>query len=255
MGLMLVVLGLAGAAVIAGMHAARNFSRAEQAEAASTERLWNSYVAQARAVRLTSEAGRRAKIFNVVSNAAAIRINAALRSEAMASLALSDIETEQPLRAIPKGVEQVEMDSSLTHYAYGNAAGEVTVCDLSEGTNRQVLQAQALGPGLRQPVRSLVFSPDGSKLAARFSGGALVIWELATQERLLTSGLQATNLLIAGISYWPDTNKISFGDADAEGKITVFDFAAKAKVSTAIRVGTRPFRFRPRVAACGQIGE
>ena len=243
--ILVVVLGLAGAAVIAGMHAARNFSRAEQAEAASTERLWNSYVAQARAVRLTSEAGRREKIFNVVSNAAAIRINAALRSEAMASLALSDIETEQPLRPIPKGVDQVEMDSSLTHYAYGNAAGEVMVCDLSEGTNQQVLQAQSLGPGLRQPVRSIVFSPDGTKLAARFSGGALVIWELATQERLLTSGMQATNLLIAGISFWPDTNKISFGDADAQGQITVFDFAAKAKVSTAIRVGTRPFRFRP----------
>src|ERR1019366_8216251 len=217
--ILVVVLGLAGAAGIAGMHAARNFLRAEQAEAARTERLWDSSAARARAVRLTSEAGRREKIFNVVSNAAAIRINAALRSEAMASLALSDIETEQPLRPIPKGVDQVEMDSSLTHYAYGNAAGEVMVCDLSEGTNQQVLQAQSLGPGLRQPVRSIVFSPDGTKLAARFSGGALVIWELATQERLLTSGMQATNLLIAGISFWPDTNKISFGDADAQGQI------------------------------------
>src|ERR1019366_9816130 len=61
----------------------------------------------------------------------------------------------------------------------------------------------------------------------------------------ITSGLEATNLLIAGISFWPDADKISFGDADAQGQITIFDFAAKTKISSGIRVGTRPFRFRP----------
>lgn len=243
--ILVVVLGLAIAAVLAGIHAARNFERAEKAEAASTDRLWNSYLAQARAVRLIPEAGRRHKIFNVISNAAVIRSNGALRSEAIASLALSDIEIEQPLRTIPAGVEQVEMDSALEHYAYGNATGTVFVCSMKDGSILQTLDAQTLGPGMCQPVRSVVFSPDGCKLAARFSGGAMVIWDLATQERLLTSGLEATNLLIVGISFWPDTDKISFADADAHGQITIFDFAAKAKISTAIRVSTQSFRFRP----------
>ncbi|MEY4917165.1 MAG: hypothetical protein RL616_1078, partial [Verrucomicrobiota bacterium] len=242
--ILVVVLGLAVAAVIAGFHAAHNFSRAEQAEASSTERLWNSYVAQARAVRLIPEAGRRAKIFNVISNAASIRKNASLRSEAMASLALSDIEIEQPLRSIPAGVDQVEMDSALERYAFGNAAGDVFVCDIKD-TNRLVLQAQMLGPGTHQPVRGVVFSPDGSKLAARFSGGAVVVWDLATQEKLIISGLGATNFPVAGMTFWPDGNKFSFGDADAQGQISIFDFAAKTKISSAIRVGTRPFRFQP----------
>src|SRR6478609_192644 len=106
--ILVVVLGLAVAAVLAGIRAARSFERAETAEAAGTDRLWNSYLAQARAVRLTPEAGRREAVFNVIRNAAAIRKNAALRSEAIASLALSDIAGESPLQPIPKDVEQVE---------------------------------------------------------------------------------------------------------------------------------------------------
>jgi len=244
--ILLVVLVLAMAAVIAGFHAARNLSRAAQAEAASTERLWNSYLAQARAVRLSPEAGRRDKILNVVSDAAAIRKNDALRSEAMATLALEDIEIELPLRPAPAGIEQVEMDSALEHYAFGNAAGEVVVGSVKAGSsNREVLQAQSLGPGTRMPVRSVVFSQDGSKLAARFSGGAMVLWDLATHEPLLTSGLEATNFEVAGMSFWPDGDKFSFGDADEQGQISIFDFAAHKKISSAIPVGTRPFRFQP----------
>ncbi len=244
--ILLAVFGLAVAAVIAGFHAARNFSRAEQAEAASTERLWNSYVAQARAVRLIPEAGRREKIFNVVSNAAVIRKNAALRSEAMASLALADIEIDQPLRSVPAGIDQVELDSALAYFAYGNTAGEVFLGSTKDAsTNRQMLSAQALGAGTRLPVRSVVFSPDGSKLAARYSGGAMVVWDLVTQEKIITSGLEATNVQVAGMTFWPAGDKFSFGDADAAGQISIFDFAAKTKISSAIHVGTRPFRFRP----------
>jgi signal transduction histidine kinase len=244
--ILVVVLGLAVAAVLAGLHAARNFSRAEAAEMASMERLWNSYLAQTRAVRLTPEAGRREKIFNVISNAAAIRKNAALRSEALASLALTDIEIELPLQSSPPGVDQVELDGALEHYAYGNAAGDVFVGNIAEGsTNRLVLKAQALGGGTRQAVRSVVFSPDGTKLATRFAGGAMVLWDWTTQEKLFVSGVDATNVQVAGMTFWADGSKFSFGDADAQGQISIFEFATGTKTSSAIRVGTRPFRFRP----------
>lgn len=243
--ILVVVLALAIAAVIAGMRAARSYERAEQAEAATRDRLWNSYVAQARAMRLTPQAGRRGAVLNVISNATTIRRNAGLRSEAVATLALDDIETDSPLQPIPRGADQVEMDLALERYAYGNSTGAVFVCSLKDGTVLQTLQAAELGPGTRQAVRSVAFSPDGTKLATRFAGGALVIWDLTTHQQLLTSGVAATNLIIAGMSFWPDADKISFGDADALGQITVFDFATKAKVATAVRVGARTFRFRP----------
>lgn len=243
--ILVVVLGLAVAAVIAGMRAAKSFQRAEKAEAASRERLWNSYVAQSRAMRLTPQAGRRVAVMNVISNATAIHRNPALRSEAIATLALADIESDSPLLPIPRGADQVEIDTALEHYAYGNSTGDVLVCSLRTGEVLQTLQAQQVGPGMQQPVRSVAFSPDGNKLAARFAGGAMVIWDLLTRERLVTSGIDATNRIIAGMSFWPDSDKISFGDADAQGWITVYDLAAKIKVGTGIRVGARTFRFRP----------
>ena len=243
--ILVVVFGLAVAAVIAGFHAAQNFSRAEQAEAASTERLWNSYVAQARAVRLTPEAGRREKIFNVISNAASIRKTAAVRSEAMASFALADIEVTLPLHSVPTGVDQVELDTALEHYAFGSTAGEVLVGRVDDGTNRQIFVTPTPWAGTRLPVRSVVFSPDGRILAARFSGGAMVVWAVATQEIIFTSGAEATNVQVAGITFSPESDKLFFGDADAAGQISVFDFATKTKTSSGIRVGTRPFRFRP----------
>jgi signal transduction histidine kinase len=243
--ILIVVLALAVAAVIAGMRAAKSFARAEQAEAASRERLWNSYVAQARAVRLTPQAGRRDAVLNVISNATAIRRNASLRSEAIATLALTDIETVSPLQPIPRGTDQVEIDASLERFAYGNSTGTVFVCSMKDGSVLHTLTAQELGPGTQQGVRSVAFSPDGSKLAARFAGGAMVIWETATQKQLVTSGVTATNLVIAGMSFWPDANKISFGDADAQGQITVFDFDTNTRVNTALRIGAKTFRFRP----------
>jgi len=243
--ILIVVLVLAIAAVIAGIRAARSFERAEKAEAASLDRLWNSYVAQSRAMRLTPQAGRRSAVLNVISNATAIRRNAGLRSEAIATLALADIETDSPLQPIPRGADQVEMDLALERYAYGNSTGAVFVCSLKTGAILHTLQARELGPGPRQAVRTVAFSPDGQKLAARFAGGAVVIWDLTTQAPLVTSGLAATNLIIAGLSFWPDADKISFGDADAQGQITVFDFASNTRVATAIRVGARTFRFRP----------
>lgn len=242
--ILIVVLGLAVAAVIAGMRAAKNFARAEKAEAASRERLWNSYVAQSRAVRLTPQAGRREAVLTVVSNATTIRRNASLRSETIATLALTDIEQLSPVQPMPPGADQVELDASLTRFAYGNATGTVFVCRL-DGVVLHTLEAQELGPGTRQAVRSVAFSPDSSKLAARFSGGAMVIWDIATQKPLVSSGVNATNLIIAGISFWPDANKISFGDADAQGQITVFDFDTNTRVNTALRIGAKTFRFRP----------
>ncbi len=243
--ILVVVLGLAIAAVIAGMRAAKNFERAEKAEAASRDRLWNSYVAQARAVRLTPQAGRRDAVLNVISNATSIRRNAALRSEAVATLALTDIEAAMPLQFLPRGVDQVEIDTALERFAYGNSTGAVLICRLQDGTVLQTLSAPTLGTGTRQGVRSVAFSPDGTKLAARFVGGAMVIWEIATQEILVASAVEATNLVIAGMSFWPDANIISFGDGDAQGQITVFDFDTKTRVHTALRVGARTFRFRP----------
>ena len=240
-----VVLGLAMAAVFAGIRATQNLKRAEAAEAQSRERLWNSFVAQARAVRLTPEAGRRQAALAALSNAASIRISAALRTEAISAMALTDVQNEGSVKPIPRGIVQVELDSALERFSYGDATGNVYVARLSDGGILQTFRPQELGPGTRMLVRSVSFSPDGTKLAARFDGGAMLIWDLRDEKLLVRSGVDVTNMIVAGISFWPETDKISYGDAEANGQITIHDFESGAKLSTAIRVGARTFRFRP----------
>jgi signal transduction histidine kinase len=61
----------------------------------------------------------------------------------------------------------------------------------------------------------------------------------------LASAVDATNVVIAGMSFWPDRDVMSYGDAEANGQITIHDFALGKKLQTAIRVGARTFRFRP----------
>jgi signal transduction histidine kinase len=240
-----VVLGLALAGVFAGIRATQNLKRAEAAETQSRDRLWHSFVAQARAVRLTPEAGRRHAALTVLSNAASIRISTALRTEAISALALTDIQNEAGVRPIPRGTVQIEMDMALERFAYGDTTGNVYVCSLTDSTTLQTLRAQELGPGTCLTVRSVAFSPDGTKLAARFDGGAMVIWNLADEKILVQSGVAVTNMVVAGMSFWPDTDKISYGDAEANGQISIHDFATGRKLDTAIRVGARTFRFRP----------
>src|SRR5262249_54939817 len=57
----------------------------------ATEKLWESYLAQARANRFSGRAGRRFDSLDVLKKAAAIRPSPALRDEAIACMALVDI--------------------------------------------------------------------------------------------------------------------------------------------------------------------
>jgi signal transduction histidine kinase/type II secretory pathway pseudopilin PulG len=240
-----VVLALALAAVFADFQAARNLRRAEDAEARAREQLWQSQLDQARALRLTPAAGRREAALTALSNAATLRVSAELRTEAVASLALTDLQVEGPLRSFPRGLTQIVLNEEQDRYTYGSPTGHVFICRVRDGVLLQELHARDLGPGTRLPVSSLGFSPDGKKLSARFSGGALVVWELAGPRVLLASAVDATNVVIAGMSFWPDRDVMSYGDAEANGQITVHDFALGRKLQTAIRVGARTFRFRP----------
>src|SRR6185369_14330240 len=101
-----VVLALALAAVLNGARATRDQARAEQAEAKGLERIWKAYAAQGHALRITAEAGRKDASLAAISNAAAIHPSAALRSGAVASLALWDLVRAPELVAMPKEAEQ-----------------------------------------------------------------------------------------------------------------------------------------------------
>ncbi len=217
---LVIVLALALAVVLMAARAARSQQRAERAEADGVERLWNSYLAQARALRVTAVAGRRVQALNVISNAAAIRPALELRSEAVATLALTDLELDGPLIPLPGAGDLAEMDVQLERFAYADGPGRISLARMKDGRKLFSLEATNAGAGTRMTVLSVAFSPDGQTLCARYAGGALVAWDLPTRERVLVAGADATNVVISGMSYAADSARLMFSDSERDKQIT-----------------------------------
>jgi WD40 repeat protein/nitrogen-specific signal transduction histidine kinase len=247
------VLALALVAVLAGLRAAQNLRRAEKAERDGREKLWNAYVAQARAMRAAAEAGHRQIALGVISNAIAIRPSSELRTEAMACFALSDFAQEGQLLPTPRDLAGVEVSPDLERYAYGDAQGTVFLCDAHDGKHLAEFDAKDLGNAAQVPAGDLCFSPNGRALAARFAGGTVVVWDLETHQRLMVSGVSSNRVTMTGLSFLAltglafsrDSSQIIFSDAEMGGQLCVFDVSTGRKLSSSIKVGMRLFRIRP----------
>jgi signal transduction histidine kinase len=153
--------------------------RAERAEAAATERLWSSYVAQARAERLTAEAGHRAAALTAISNAAAIRPSTQLRDEALASFALRDLvrEVSWPLQS---GAYGFYFDPTLEHYVVRYALDELSMFRLADNSPVRVFRAADAGLATNAVVKEFNFSLTGRFIAAQYTTGEIVLWERDT---------------------------------------------------------------------------
>jgi signal transduction histidine kinase len=242
---LLAVLVLALVAVLAGLRASRNQERAEQAEQAGRERLWKAYLAQARAERISGVPGCREVALGVINNAAKLRSSPALRTEAVACLALTDMSQEGALLRTPRDLVSRDLDVNLRHYAYGDAKGNVWVGDFATREAPVSLQAGEVGPGTSLAVRNVCFSPDGSLVAARFAGGAAVVWNAATKQMLMAANTSSTNVPAFDLSFSPDSKQVIFHDAQAQAQIVVYEAATGRKLSSGIEAGLSSFRLRP----------
>jgi signal transduction histidine kinase len=238
------VLVLALVAVLAGFRASRNQARAQEAEAAGRERLWNAYVSQARAERISRVPGCREAALEVISNAATLRVSPTLRAEAIACLALSDLAQEGALFKTRRDLTPSDLDLNLKRYACGDAQGNVVVGDLDTGETLFTLQARELGSGTRRAVGRVLFSPDGALLAVRFAG-ALVVWELATQKILWFADTESGSTLAADLAFSPDSSRLIFRDVEAQEQITECEAATGRVLTRGIPGGLASFRLRP----------
>lgn len=239
------VLALALLAVLAGVRASHNLHRAELAEAEAESRLWHAYLAQARAVRASGDANRRTAALTVLSNAAAIRPSLELRNEAIASLALDELQPRTPLIPLPLESGAVGFDAALERYAIGGPSGEVEVFDTASRRGLFTLTSTNLGPGTRLSVRSLSFSPDGAWLAARLYGGAVLVWEIDSRQVRVAAGVGATNSILGGVVFDAPARQVFFANPDRGGEISAFDLSTGREIHHAVEVGTRHFRFHP----------
>ena len=155
----IVVVGLASAAVFTAVRAQRNAALAQAATAQAEEELRKSHLAQARVGRDSALMGRKNQGLAAVAEAAKLVPTLEARNEAIAHLALSDLE-DTGLKWLRPITSQVVFDPTLEHFAL-----------TTNGTELLIARVDNLTPVCRHDEsglrigRLLKFSPDGRFVA------------------------------------------------------------------------------------------
>jgi eukaryotic-like serine/threonine-protein kinase len=178
---LLLVLAVGGSSSSLYLHATlqkaeSNRKQAVQAEGEKADRLRESYLAQARAGRLSTRPGRRFDSLQALREAARIRPGLDLRNEAIACMVLPDLKVTRQWPGHPPGTAGLVFDPALERYARSDQQGNISL--------RRTADDQELTrlPGPGKPAWLLRFSPDGQFLAARYDSGTTTVWDL-TRDR------------------------------------------------------------------------
>jgi serine/threonine protein kinase len=207
------LLAVVGVSITAAFRIDRARQRAVLAERRGREKLWETYLAQARAQRWSGRPGRRFDSLTAITNAAAIRSSVELRNEAIACLSLID------LRPVPGPPLHHDLEAPFTldwarnRYVTIDSKGTVAFRRLDTGTELSGLPKVA--PAAEFP---LGFSPDGRWLALTHRDHVTRFWDL---ERRRVS-LAFTNVLEA-VAFSPDNQRLTINTQD--GETSVYELA------------------------------
>jgi WD40 repeat protein len=158
--------------------------RIKLAERATKEKLFDSYLAEARAVRRNGGEGQRYKSLGAVAKAAAIGSSLELRSEAIACLAMTNVRLgdhhESP------GYEHEYWDSRLERRASVEPGGKLKVRSVAD-------KGQTfLPPFTVEGVDGIhAISPGGRYVAIKLLDGRNAVWDVDKSEERITNILQA----------------------------------------------------------------
>jgi hypothetical protein len=165
---------------IAAARIARSRDQAIVAEKEATEKLWSSYLAQARVSRLTGRSGQRLEALAAINKAVRIHPSIELRNEAIAALAVFDVRMGRTWPLAPTRDQSVAFDEKLKIYA-SEEADTIAVRRVSDQKEIARLSAP---PGRAELIYE--FSPKGDYLAAKFGNGQTCVWHLPNSKPLLT---------------------------------------------------------------------
>jgi WD40 repeat protein/tRNA A-37 threonylcarbamoyl transferase component Bud32 len=191
-----------------------NLERAETAEQDALDKLWASYLAQARAGRWSGRTGQRFESLEALAKAAEIRPAAELRDEAVACMALADLRVARqvkPERPAGSGVSVV-FDPAAQRYVLHDSKGTLSIHRLDDGAELFRLP----GPGL--PVEWVLrFSPNGQLLAAKYGGnGDTLLWDLRQRKKVFQTPAKVRS---GALNFSPDSSLLAFGAEDRAVRI------------------------------------
>jgi WD40 repeat protein len=165
----------------------RTLHRAQKAEAESREQLRAARLSEARAVRRTTQPGRRAQALAALTEAARIRPGADIRDEAVAALQLIDIRAVDEWNIAPgvPGEAALDRAGKLAGFETRDAmgAGRGAAVFRRWGQTNDFAQGPRTGTNAVGPLR---LGADGSMAMERFLDDTLRVWRIGSDQPGLT---------------------------------------------------------------------
>jgi serine/threonine protein kinase/WD40 repeat protein len=221
-------------------HADEQTRRALVAEGDARDQLWNSQLEQAKAGRLSRRAGRRFTSLELLKKAAAYRPSLALRNEAIASMAQTDLKLIKELRG-PPDIFSYGLDANYERYLFVDPKGTGHLCRLADDYEL------ARFPGYEFPLWELKFSPNG-----RFLFTSCGAKHEAAEVRNLDENrivFQRSEALYRTMDFSADSRlmAIAYESKTNDWPIRIFDLASGQAV-TSFAHGSLPYYvlFNPR---------
>jgi WD40 repeat protein len=219
----LLLIVVAVGSTLAAWRIGRESERARKAESDAAEKLWNSYVAQARATRHTSRAGQRFDSLEALGRAAAMHPALELRNEAIAALTLTDIRVLKRSNLLNRRKEFVCVDGKLERYAESDEQGNIHIRQVSDDKELMLL------PGIGTALQWMFpFSSDGQFLPVRYVDGWVRIWDWQRKQPALeVAGAEHPGRL----DFSPDSRWLAAIDPDLN--VVVYDLIQRKQVNLA----------------------
>jgi serine/threonine protein kinase/WD40 repeat protein len=184
---------LAAVAVVSAFYAAHQKAAATELAGAlrdSEAKRWESLRDKARAMHMSRHPGQRVESLKAIQEALKLPLPPGhtldeLRTEAIAALALPDVEVLQEWEGLPAGTVGLDFDGNLERYARLATDGTVSLRRVSDDAEVVSWQEQTEGawPGGNSNLR---FSPDGRFLCIRHTlSGRLTVRRLDGPKQII----------------------------------------------------------------------
>ena len=185
---LVLLLAVALVSTISSLQLSAALTETNKAKAEALDKLWGSYLSQAEARWMSRRPGQRFGSRRAIEEALKLPLPARhsldeLRTEAIASMLLPDVEVIKEWDRLPTGASGFALDKSFERYAFGDRNGNISV--------RRVRDDHELfsipGSGEVNGYGGLQFSPDGQFLHVIYSAGGKYhgrIWRLSERDGL-----------------------------------------------------------------------
>jgi serine/threonine protein kinase/WD40 repeat protein len=202
--------------------AQENARRAQIAEHDIRDKLWHSYLLEAKSVSLGRSIGQRFHGLDVLRRAVALRYSLELRNQAITCMALTDVDVVHFKKAaIPPGLD-IDVDPRLGRYAVPEAGGDLVIRSVAD--DRELARLQ--GPRERPWYVLPLFSPDGGFLAANYyianGRDRCLAWDLSTGTLVLEARIRGEG---ACLDFSLDSHWLATSQPD--GAVGVYGLASE----------------------------